>query len=580
MNSTAPDAGSYDPAARLLLAKCAPGLALGLALSFAISLTMFIPPLYMLKLFSDVTTSGSIATVTGLSILALGAVLLFCVLDYLRHCTYHRLAAWFALRLGEQMLEPIAARALDRSETATGLIGDVNLVRDFVSGGALTAGLELVWTPMFFFALFLLHPYFGWLGLASGAGLLTLAIVNELLTRRAAAETTARAGAAYREIGSALNFPETLEAMGMLRRLGGRWRKLNLAMITANIRCAHRHSISMSAAKGLRMSLQIAVFGGGMLLVIDQSASVGTLIAASIILVRALAPLEQLLDRWRLWGAAGGAMRRLSKALDMPPRIVRGTMTLPRPCRSLDLKRVVFVPPGSRQPVIRGVSLHLEFGSFVCIAGAAAAGKTTLLKLIAGMWVPSAGALTLDGHDTHSWNRENFGRHVGYLPQSLQLFGPSVRAAITRLSEDTSDQVIEAARRAGIHDAIGRLPKGYDTDLDTALPLLSDGQRQQLAIARAFYGSPALLLLDEPDASLDQAAAQALAASLRAFARQGHLVLVSSHRTDMLRAADTVVLLDQGSVLKIASPRPVSQQRELPLQAIPEMAPTPETVEA
>lgn len=544
---------AYD--CRSILAKCAPGLALGLGLSFAISLTMFIPPLYMLKLFSGVTTSGSIATVTGLSVLALGAVLLFCILDYLRSCIYLRLSAWLAGRLGDSALEPIATRSLGGTADPAELLKDIGQIRDFIAGGALTAAFELVWVPMFFAALFLLHPYFGWIGLAAAAALLLLAAANDLLTRRAARESGERAAAAYREVGNALRFGESLEAMGMLRRLAGRWHRQNAAMIAATMLGTHRQAVSTSIAKGLRMSLQLAVFGGGMLLVIEQSASVGTLLAASIILVRALAPLEQILDRWRQWMAAVAALSRITETLNAPPRIERASASLPKPHETLDLERVFFVPPGAGQPVIKGVSLHLEFGRLICIAGAAAAGKTTLLQLIAGLWKPTAGAVTVDGHDAHTWNREDFGRHIGYLPQSLELFGPTVRTAIARLAEGSPDAVIKAAKLAGIHKTIGRLPKGYDTDLETCRALLSGGQRQQLAIARAFYGDPSLILLDEPDASLDRAALRSLTATLRWLADRGRLVVATSHRMEMLEAADTVALLDHGAVARIVAPR-------------------------
>ncbi|MBO6562327.1 MAG: ATP-binding cassette domain-containing protein [Nisaea sp.] len=558
---------AYD--CRSLLARCLPGLALGLALSFAISLTMFIPPLYMLKLFSGVTMSGSVATIVGLSVLALGAVLLFCALDYLRSLTYQRLSAWLAGRLGDRALEPIATRTLGGTADPAELLKDIGQIRDFIAGGALTAGFELVWAPMFFFALFLLHPYFGWLGLAAGAVLLLLAAANDLLTRRPARESGERAAAAYREIGNALRFGESLEAMGMLRRLAGRWHRQNAAMIEASMQGAHRQAISASIAKGLRMSLQLAVFGGGMLLVVEQSAGIGSLLAASIIMVRALAPLEQILDRWRQWNAAASALRRLTEALEAPPRITRASVSLPKPRETLNLERVFFVPPGASQPVIRGVSLHLEFGRLVCIAGAAAAGKTTLLQLIAGLWKPTAGAVTVDGHDAHSWNREDFGHHIGYLPQSLELFGPTVHSAIARLTEGPPDAVIKAAKLAGIHKTIGRLPKGYDTDLETCRTLLSGGQKQQLAIARAFYGDPSLILLDEPDASLDRTSLRSLAATLRWLADRGRLVVATSHRMEMLQAADQVALLDQGAVARIVAPRVAPAALETATAEIP-----------
>lgn len=553
--------------ARMVFLKCAPGLLLCLGLSFAISLTMFIPPLYMLKLFSGVTASGSVATVVGLSLLALGAVLLFCVLDYLRSRTYHRLAGWIAERLGDAAIEPIAIRTGIPTANRAELLKDVGQLRDFVAGGALTAGLELIWAPMFFLALFLLHPFFGWLGVVSGTILVILALANDLLTRGPARDCEKRTARASREIGDALRYGETLEAMGMLRRLAMRWQRQNAAMIAASLRGAHRQAISSSLAKGLRMSLQLAVFGGGILLVMEQKVGIGTLLAASIILVRALAPLEQILDRWRQWVSAATIARRIIAALEMQRPITRSTTALPRPHVSLDLDRVIFVPSGASRPVLRGVSLQVEPQTFVCISGAAAAGKTTLMQLIAGLAPPTAGAVTLDGHDTHSWDREDFGRHIGYLPQNLQLFGPTVRMAISRLLDGDPDAVVKAAKLAGIHSAIGRLPRGYDTDLETHGAELSGGQRQQLGIARAFFGDPALILLDEPDAHLDGSALKTLTRSLRWLAENGRMIVVTSHRAETMRAADKVVLLDQGAVVKIAAPRRIGSNPETAIPA-------------
>lgn len=546
---------SHVPTLQSIMAKCIPGLMLCILLSFVISLTMFVPPLYMMKLFSGVTASGSVATVIGLSVLAGGAVLLYAVLDYLRSRTYHRLSSWLAGRLGDVAIEPIAAQSLRGGRPAE-LLNDIGLLRDFVAGGALTAGFDLLWVPMFLAALFLLHPFFGWLGLGAGLALLLLAAANELFTRAPARESSERAEAAYREIGDALRFGEVIDAMGMLGGIARRWRTQNTQMVAANLRGAQRQAAALSTARGLRLTVQLALFGGGTLLVIEQAADFGTLLASSIILVRALAPLEQLLDRWRHWNAAAGATRRIAAALAEPLRLERSSMALPRPHSSLTLNRVYFVPAGGNQPIVRGISLEVGSGEFVCITGAAAAGKTTLLQLMTGMWMPTAGSITLDGHDTYSWSRDDFGRHVGYLPQSVQLFGGTVRTIIARMSEDDPAATVKAAELAGVHDVIGRLPNGYDSPVDGPGARLTGGQRQQIGIARALYGDPALILLDEPDGSLDGSALNTLIATLKWLRDRGRMIVVTSHRQEMLRSADRVVLLDHGAVARIAAPVP------------------------
>ena len=541
---------------RSILAKCVPGLTLCIVLSFVISLTMFIPPLYMLKLFSGVTESGSVATIAGLSLLAGGAILLYAILDYLRSLTYHRLSGWLAERLGEVVIAPISALSLSGGERPAELLKDIGLLRDFVSGGALTAGLEMIWAPMFFAALFLLHPYFGWLGLGAGTVLLLLAVANDLLTRTPVRQSSERAEAAYREIGETLRCGEVIDAMGMLAGIARRWRAHNAAMITANMRGAQRQAMVLSAAKGIRLAVQLAVFGGGTLLVLDQAADFGTLLASSIILVRALAPLEQLLDRWRHWNAAAAAARRIAAILAEPARLQRSSMPQPRPSTRLRLERVSFVPSGAPRPTVKGVSFDVGSGEFICIAGAAASGKTTLLQLMTGLWKPTVGFVTLDGHDTHSWNREDFGSHIGYLPQSVQLIGGTVRTVISRMSNCDPYATVKAAKLAGIHDLIGQLPNGYDSPMDGNGARLTGGQRQQVGIARALYGDPALILLDEPDSNLDKTALNTLITTLKWLKERGRMIVVASHRQEMLRSADRVILLDQGAVIKIAVPAP------------------------
>ena len=568
-----PKQNDADPSPPLhlqsVLAKCVPGLMLCILLSFVISLTMFIPPLYMLKLFSGVTESGSVATIAGLSLLAGGAILLYSILDYLRSLTYHRLSGWLAERLGEVVIAPISALSLSDGERPAELLKDIGLLRDFVSGGSLTAGLEMIWAPMFFATLFILHPYFGWLGLGAGTILLALAVANDLLTRTPVRQSSERAEAAYREIGDTLRCGEVIDAMGTLAGIARRWRAHNAAMIAANMRGAQRQALVLSAAKGIRLAVQLAVFGGGTLLVLEQAADFGTLLASSIILVRALAPLEQLLDRWRHWNAAASALRRIAAILAEPVRLQRSSMPQPRPCTRLRLERVSFVPPGAPRPTVKGVSFDVGSGEFICIAGAAASGKTTLLQLMTGLWKPTVGFVTLDGHDTHSWSREDFGSHIGYLPQSVQLIGDTVRTVISRMSNCDPYATVKAAKLAGIHDLIGKLPNGYDSPMEGSGAQLTGGQRQQVGIARALYGDPVLILLDEPDSNLDKNALNTLIATLKWLKERGRMIVVTSHRQEMLRSADRVILLDQGAVIKIAIPAPA------PSTALPPHLPEP-----
>lgn len=537
-----------------VLRACIPAIAMALGLSFVASLAMFVPPLYMMNLFSTVSHSGSIATLIGLSIIAAGGIALYAVFEYLRSQVYQSVGAWLGSRLSEEAMEPIVQQSIRGRASASEVLRDIGDLRNFVSGSALTAGLEFFWSPMFFLALFVLHPFFGWLGVIGGLLILMLALANELLTRSLITEASDKGVATYNEIGNALRNGETIEAMGLLGNVLRRWTIRNDELLGIGRKAARRQSAVSSASKGLRLLIQMAVFGGGMVFVLQHELAPGALIAGSIILGRALGPVEALIDGWRQWVTAGAALRRALAVIEDHAGSPRSTMPLPRPQHSLEIEKVVLAPPGSSRPILRGVTLSVRRGEMVCIVGSSAAGKTSLLRLIAGIWAPTAGSVRLDGHDVHTWDRSDFGRHVGYLPQSVELFGATVRDNIARLGEHDPETVVKAAKAAGIHGMIGTFPNGYDTRIGDGGFALTGGQRQRIGIARALYGDPALLILDEPDASLDADGQHALAETLAERRMEGCMIVVVTHRPQLLRGADRIVRLEQGLVARVLRP--------------------------
>lgn len=537
-----------------ILKKCNLGILLALGFSFVTTTAMLIPPIYMINLFNSFSHSGSIGTLIGLSAMAVGGIVLYGIFEFLRTQVYQALGGWLGSRLSEEAMEPIVQQSIRGRISASEILRDIGEIRNFVAGSALTAGLEFFWSPIFFLALFVLHPFFGWLGVIGGILILMLAIANELLTRYLVTEVSDKSVASYNEIGHALRNGEAIEAMGILGNVLKRWNKRNDELLEVGRKSATRQSAISSISRALRLMIQMAIFGGGMIFVLKQELSFGSLIAGSIILGRALAPVEALIDGWRSWVSSGAAMKRVLLVLEDHASFERSTTPLPRPSTALVVERVVFVPPGSAHTVLRGVNLTVNAGEIVCLIGSSAAGKSTLARLIVGIWPPNAGSIRLDGHDVHTWNRADFGRHVGYLPQTVELFNGTIRDNIARLSDHDPEDVIEAAKKVGIHSMIGAFPNGYDTRVGDGGHNLTGGQRLRIGVARALYGNPALLVLDEPDASLDAESLIALTETLRVMKEAGSIVVVITHRAQMLRCADRIVVLENGMVSRVLTP--------------------------
>ncbi|MEQ8817611.1 MAG: type I secretion system permease/ATPase [Thalassobaculum sp.] len=535
------------------LRRCWPGVLLALALSFVISLAMLIPPIYMLNIFSKVLDSGSIGTLLGLSGLALGGIVLYAVFSFLRDRLYMVLGRWLERQLGEELIEAVVGQSLRGGGNPAQSLRDIADLRSFVSGAALTAGLELIWSPLFVGFLFLLHPAYGLLCLGGGAVLMVLAVLNELLTREPVREANSRGVEAHARIGNALRNAEVIRAMGMMPAVMRLWRTDNAQVLELGDRAGLIASAMRSISRGVRLVLQIATFGLGAYLVLAHEAALGTLIAASMLTARALAPIDALIGGWRQFVTARLALRRLGEMARLDEDSREGRTELGRPEGRLELDRTVFIPPGQSRAVIKGVRLEIAAGETVALIGPSGAGKSTLARLIVGVWQPTGGAVRLDGHDVATWSRTEFGRHIGYMPQSVELFPATIRQNIARLEDGEPARVIDAARQAGIHALIGRMPNGYDTDLGDNLHLLTGGQRQRLGLARALYGDPALLVLDEPDANLDTEGQDALLEALRHAKRRGCTVVLVTHRPALLASSDRVVVMKEGAIERITT---------------------------
>jgi PrtD family type I secretion system ABC transporter len=535
--------------------------------SLAINLMLLVPPLYMLQVFDRVLSSRSEETLAVLSLAALIGLLVMALLDVLRSRLLAATGAALDRRLGPRVLEGLMAQTA-RPGGAGHVHGlrDVGTLRAFFSGQGLLAVFDAPWLPLFLLLIFLFHPLLGAAALGGALLMVALALLNERMTRTPLERAQTQARQAARFIDAGTRNAEVVEALGMAAALTRRWSALNEAALREHRRASGIGAGFAGFTKFARQLIQLAMLGIGAHLVLSQHVTAGVMIAATILLGRALAPVETLVASWRSLVEARAAWRRLQALLAANPAAPAPT-ELPAPAGAVRVEQLVFRHPGAERPVLRGVSFSLEPGEALGIVGPSASGKSTLVRLLAGIWKPVAGNVRLDGADVSAWPRERLGPHLGYLPQDVELFAGSVAQNIARLAEPDAGEVIRAAQRAHVHELILRLPKGYDTEIGESGEALSPGQRQRIALARALYGGPRLVVLDEPNASLDHEGDEALLRALQNLKLEGATVVIVAHRPSLLRGVDKLLVLHEGAVQSFGSRAEVLAKLTRPARA-------------
>lgn len=521
--------------------------------SFAINLLMLAPSLYMLQVYDRVLTTARVETLVGLTVMVAAALLLFGLLEALRSTVTVRMGSWLAGRLGPVFLEAgVRARLLGDGAGAQPL-RDVATVQAFVGSPALVVFFDLMWAPAYLVLVWLLHPVLGAFALGSAVLLFGFGLANEILTRAQNLRASQVQLAATQQAETAIRNAEAVRAMGMLPALVARWRDSSAAGIAASRRAGERSGWLLGMTKCCRSFVQSAVLGLGAWLVLQNEMSAGGMIAASILLGRGLGPLEAAMSTWRNLMVARLAYRRLRGRLETlpvePPRT-----RLPVPAGHVTFDRVSYAPPGSRTPVLVQISFSAAPGEAIAVIGPSGGGKSTLCRLLVGVAEPSAGEVRLDGSDLRHWDARDLGRHIGYLPQDVELFAGTVRENIARMGEAPDEAVVEAAMLGHAHELIQRLPQGYETQLGEGGMRLSGGQRQRIGLARAVFGRPRLMVLDEPNANLDQAGEAALAAAIEDMKRAGTTILIVGHRPSTIVQADKIMLLKDGR-MELFGPR-------------------------
>jgi ATP-binding cassette subfamily C protein/ATP-binding cassette subfamily C protein EexD len=502
--------------------------------------------LYMMQVFDRVLSTRNLDTLLYLTLMAVGAILVLAVLDGVRGQVMQRIAGWIEHRVApESFIRAIESQLRGRPYRSEAL-RDLASCRNWLGSPGALALYDVPWVPVYLAVIFLLHPTLGFVALGGAVLLFCLTVISEMVTGGLLRQAGTAAMAAQRRADSLIRNAEVIDSMGMGPAVLGRWREALVQSQPAQEKAADRAAILMSLTRFFRLAVQITILGLGAYLTLEQQLTAGASIAASIIMGRALAPVEQMIGGWKQLVHTRQAYRRLTGFLSMP-RIRPPGLPLPEPTGRLSVERVTFGFPGQSSAIIKGVSFNLTPGESLAVIGPSAAGKTTLIRLLIGTTQPSAGTVRLDGADVFTWQREDFGRHVGYLPQDVELFDGTVLLNIARMGEADPEAVFEAAKLAGCHEMILRLPQGYDTEIGDGGQHLSGGQRQLIGLARAMFGRPRMVVLDEPNSNLDGDAEQALIRGLEALKAQGTTVVLVSHRPTLVQGVDKVLLLRDGA---------------------------------
>ncbi len=521
--------------------------------SLGINLLYLAGPLYMLQVYDRVISSASEITLVMLTIALLLAFLALAGLDAVRA----RVLTRASVRLDQKIAGRIMTAIIDRSASFGGarsqMLRDFDTFRQFITGAGIHAVFDLPWAPIYIAVIFVLHPALGAFALGCSILLVLMALLNEWIVKPPLTESSEAASRNYSFTEMSLRNTEVVRAMGMTEGLLRRWGRDRNRMLERQVAASDRAATMQSIIRFLRLSMQSLILGLGAYLVIERLATVGAMFAASILLGRALQPVEQIVGSWRTMVSARGAFLRVRELLGANPPRETG-LSLPRPDGRLSVEALTFVPPLSNKPILRGVAFGIEPGEVLGIIGPSGAGKSTLARHIVGALTPSAGAVRLDGSDVSVWARTSLGRHLGYLPQDIELFADTIAANITRFQEGEDTEAILAAQMAGVHDMIVRLPNGYDTQVGEGGAILSGGYRQRIGLARAVYGNPSLVVLDEPSSNLDAEGDAALTDCIMQLKQRRTTVVIISHRPSTIGVVDKILLLKDG-VAEMFGPR-------------------------
>lgn len=517
--------------------------------SLFVNALMLVPTFYMLQVYGRVVTSGSISTLVMLTIIMSMLVITMGSLEWVRSRIMVRVSTKLDVLLSRDVYKASFKRSLESGgmDASAQSLNDLTGLRQFLTGNGLFAFFDAPWLPIYIAVMFLFHPWYGWVAIGSALVLLFLAYMNEKMTGKALGQANKENIAATLYTTKNLRNAEVIESMGMLNTLMHRWgiRQKNVLLLQSQ--ASDKGGIVSAVSKTFRMLIQSLILGLGAYLAVNHEISPGLVIAGSILLGRALAPIDLIIGSWKGFIAARSQYDRLNDTLDKlhaePER-----MALPAPQGHVLVENLIVCPPGSKTPILRGISFGVPAGSVVGIIGPSASGKSTLARALMGVWAPQNGVVRLDGADISNWDKDQLGPYMGYLPQDIELFEGTISENISRFTDVDPEKVVLAAKTAGVHEIILLLPDGYDTVIGSEGVNLSGGQRQRVGLARAIYGSPRLILLDEPNSNLDEVGERALASAIQELKLTGATIFVITHRTTILSQLDRLLVMSAGGV--------------------------------
>ena len=519
-----------------------------LIFSLLANILLLASTVYMLQIYDRVLSSGSIDTLMWLTLAVIGAITVYGLLEQARRMILGHISQW----LDDQLSVPVIERAMEArlagSSSLEAGLKDVADLRGFVAGDGMLTFLDAPWTPVFLAFMWLLHPALGLVGIVGAILLFCGALANDFLTRRKGQEAMLGLRRNQAAASQYIDGAETLRSLGMSEPALQRWEEKQQSLMTVQAQLLGRTTSIGSLSRSLRLALQVAVLGLGAYYVLRGELTAGSMIAASILLSRALAPIERSIGAWRSLVTARTARRNLMRLFADTGSRQSGGVILPRPQGRLKLEDVYYSAPGTQQTLINKVAFNVVAGETCGVIGPSGSGKTTLCRLMVGTLRPSLGHVRLDGAEVANWPCDQLGMHIGYLPQQVELFPGTIAENIARLRDVDSAAVIAAAQFAGIHDMILRMPNGYQTEVGPHGIRISRGQRQRIALARALFGNPALIVLDEPNTGLDSDGEMALFNVLHHLKERGCTVILVSHQTNLLRTADHIAFMHDGAV--------------------------------
>lgn len=517
--------------------------------SMFINLLMLAPAFYMMQTYNRVLSSGSHTTLLMLTLILVFLLVTMGGLEWVRSRVLVRTSSKLDSLLTDRMFDTSFKQSLYSAGTVSNAqpLQDLNGLRQFMTGNGFFAFFDAPWLPLYLAVMFMFSPWYGLMAVFASVVLIVMAVLNERSTAHLFEESAKHQAQAQNMAATNLRNAEVIESMGMLDQVRNRWRKSASESLYWQSLASDKAAGFATTSKTFRLTVQSLILALGAILVLDTQISPGAMIAGSILLGRALAPIDTLIGSWRQFVTARVQYARLNQLLDqLPPDTER--MTLPAPRGAIRVEQAVIGPPKMNIPVIKGVSFEIRPGDTVAVIGPSASGKSTLARGILGIWPALAGKVRLDGADINHYNRSELGPHVGYLPQDIELFDGTISENIARFGEVNPEKVVTAAQAAGVHDMILQLPGGYDTPIGQGGSALSGGQRQRIGLARALYGDPVLVVLDEPNSNLDEQGEMALARCLKTLKERGATTVLVTHRPNILGIVDRIMVLNDGRI--------------------------------